>query len=227
MPSIRAMPSTRSPSAPPATIDFAVARPDGRQPARGRERPVADVGEHDRVRVDPRRHFLELPADRRQPLLANGRIGVRPGLGRVRVHGGLQARALGQRGHLFAELALTPGLDRREHPLAGLEVGRHRLPDLIANADRHEHEDADQQQRHRREGDRERLDEQARRPPAVRHGWSSTGTVRLTVAVWPASTRTVSVRSPTRSCHPTSVYRPAGTLGSSNAPSTEGIVKYG
>ena len=150
--------------------DFAVARPEGRHPSRGRERPVADVGEHDGVGVDARRHFLELPPDRGQPLLANRRIGVRTGLGRVRVHGGLETRAFGQRGNLLAELALPPGLDRREHPLARLEVRRNGLPDLIANAGRHEDEDTDQQQRHRREGDRERLDEQARRPPPVAHG---------------------------------------------------------
>ena len=47
------------------------------------------------------------------------------------------------------------------------------------------------------------------------------------MAALPRSTRTRARRSPTRSCQPTTVYSPGGTSGSSNVPSTEGIVKYG
>ena len=46
---------------------------------------------------------------------------------------------------LFAQLALPPGLDRREDPLAGLEIRRNRLPHLIAHADHDDDEDGDEQ----------------------------------------------------------------------------------
>ena len=61
------------------------------------------------------------------------------------------------------------------------------VPHLIADAHGHDDEDPDEQHGDREEDDGERLDEQPRR--LGRHGTSSTGTVRSTVAGRPASTR--------------------------------------
>ena len=144
VPSMRAMPSTRSRSAP-AMTDSAVARPDGppvgRRPASVRvaARSVSTMASESMRAATS----SSSPANRRQPLLAERRVGVRPGLGRVRVDGGLQRRAFGQRRRLSLQLALAPGLDRRENPLARLEIRRDRLPDLIANADGDDDEDGD------------------------------------------------------------------------------------
>ncbi len=80
------VPLMRDDAVPPMALradgnrDLAVARPAVREAARRRQRAMPDVGEDDGVRFDSRRHRLELPANRGQPLLPFG-VGAREGLG--------------------------------------------------------------------------------------------------------------------------------------------------
>src|SRR6185369_13358146 len=168
--------------------------------------------------------LVDLVGDRREPLRPL-RVVAAAHFGGVRVDGGFERRIFRERRGLRLQLALTAPLDGAEDPLPGLEVGGDRLPDLVAHRHGDDDEDGGEQERDGDEDDGERPDEQARWPPC--HRASSTGTVRSMDVGRPASTRIEAVRSPTRSCQPTTVYSPAGTSGSSNVPSTAGIAKYG
>ena len=141
----------------------------------------------------------------------------------------LERRVVGQRLGLRAQLALARRFNRGEQPLRRFEIRRDRLPDLIADAERDDDEDDRQQQRDGHERDGQRLDEQPGRTPRDRSRLaSSTGSDQVDrgglagfddVTVGALADALVPAR---RAC-----TCPAGTAGSSNEPSSSGIVKYG
>src|SRR5205823_5741348 len=186
------------------------------------------VDEHDGVGVDTGRDLLENQVDRLEQVRAHSRA-TAARFGQVRVECRLERRVVGQRLGLGPQLALATRLDGREQPLRRLEARCDRLTHFIPYAEgdddkHHGEKESDGGERHR-----QGLDEQPRRPPFA-HGptpSTATGTVKSIEVDLPASTTMRSARSPTRSCHPTIVYAPAGTAGSSNDPLTSGIVKYG
>ena len=167
---------------------------------------MAGVDKHDRVGVDASGDLLEHQVDGLQQIGAHDRaVGARFSL--VGVERRLERRVVRQRLGLRAELPLTSRFDGRKQPLRRFEVQRDRLSNLVPHAERdddehHAEEDSDGDERHR-----QCLHEQPGWTP-VDHGATpptGTGTVNSIDAALPASTRTRSARSPTRSCQPTIV----------------------
>ena len=169
--------------------------------------------------------LLELAVDRRQQLRLD-RVAAGPRLGLVGVERRLERRVLGERRRLRHQLALAPGLERREHPLAGLQVRGHRLPHLIADADADDDEDDQQEQtktvtkvtasvltssRGGRRASTGAVTADPRPAATGRRSW-----------LLPRSTRTSACRSPTRSCQPIRCTGPAARSASSKLPSSAG-----
>src|SRR6185436_2595604 len=151
-----------------------------------------------------------LAVDRREQLRVHG-VAADTRLRLIRIERRLQGGVLRQRTRLCDQLALPAHLESGEHPLARLEARRHRLAHLTADADGDHDEDDHEQHEHGGERHRERFGDETRRTARGdrrAHYGLSTGSDSSTVAALPRSTRTEARRSPTRSCHATTVYSP-------------------
>ena len=204
------------------------ARPPIREPSGGGKRHLVGVDEHERVGFDARATFLSsrsIVSSSWSPRRIRG--DARFGL--IGVERRLQRRVFGERRGLHPHFALTPRLERREHPLAGLEVAGHGTPHLVAHAERDDDEDDDEQQGDGQERDSERLDQEPRRTaaPAVMAVPRPAATGRSR-RLLPASTRT-GARPFADALVPADDRVVAGrhVRQRRTIPSGAGIVKYG
>ncbi len=182
------------------------------------------VDDEQRISVDAKRYLCQLSGNGVVQLSAHRHICGSSFRG-VGIDRGFQRRAVGRAFGLQPQSHAFATLDGSHHPLAGFEMTPHRLADLISGEQDYRTSHQRDQERCCHKGDPEHPDQQARRPPL--HGVSSTGRLRDTLVVSPAITVTDTMRSPTRSCQPATVYVPTGTWGRTNVPSASGVAKYG
>ena len=125
-------------------------------------RPEASVTRQD-VRLDARGDLVELAGDGGDHLARAGRLGHRR-FGLVDVEGRLERRVLGEERDLRGQVVAALVLQRREHPVAGFELGEDFRADAIADIEDQRDEESRQEDGDRREDrDRGADDETGRR----------------------------------------------------------------
>ena len=127
-------------------------------------------------------------------------------------------------GYIRFKSSLPPRLHEREDLLRQDQVGGHRLPDLLTHPQPEHGEHRAEHQRNRKKRRHERLRDEPRR---FHFDGSSTGSVKLTSADWPARIVTLWRCSPIRSCQATSWWSPGGTPSTAYVPLSVGIVNHG